>query len=382
VSRRTLVPTASLDEPDAELQLVHVPRVGRTVERVRAAISNAFGFGGMDTVLVFTEASEPAPRAVPRASPEVVVTGASILAPCGLLGAAACAALQDGRRRPDAPFDTDAHVDPVRARRFDRASRLAVVAVEHALREAAACDGDPGIVLGSAYGYVDGSAAFLHRIFVRGPRAASPAEFPGLVPSSPVGHASIYLGVHGPAFAVADVATSGEGAFAQAVQLVRAGEAARIVAGAVEPRSDIVERARAALSAPFAGSMRVDLAAALVVESGEVARLRAARVLAIVRHVVEWRDDPREPVRLPEARGDACEVVLARPGARTDEILAASSWSACPRFDCASALGESDGLGAAAIAVGASRVGLGPAREVLVLGVAPGRGYAIVLASP
>jgi 3-oxoacyl-[acyl-carrier-protein] synthase II len=383
VSRRILVPTASLDEPDAELGLVHVPHVGKPVERVRAAISNAFGFGGMDTVLVFTEPGPPSGRSGPvgRAS-EVVVTGASTFAPGGLLGAAACAELQDGRLAPDAPFDLDAHLDPVRSRRFDCASRLAVVAAERAMQEAAASDGDTGIVLGSAFGYVDGTAAFMHRIFVRGPRAASPAEFPGLVPSSPVGHASIYLGVHGPAFAVADLATSGEGAFAQAVQLVRAGEASRIVAGAVEPRSDIVERALAALPAAPAGPSRVDLAAALVVESGETARGRGAPVLAIVRHLVEWRDDPGEPVSLPEPRGDGSEVVLARPSARGDEILRASSWSACPRFHCASVLGESYVVGAAAIAVAASRVGRGRAREVLVLGVAPGRGYAIVLARP
>ena len=61
VARRTVVPTAGLDEPDASLGLVHVPHVGREVSRVRAALSNAFGFGGMDTVLVFAPAGgEPA----------------------------------------------------------------------------------------------------------------------------------------------------------------------------------------------------------------------------------------------------------------------------------------------------------------------------------
>ena len=40
VSRRTLVPTGGLDEPDPALALVHVPHVGRPVSRVRAALSS------------------------------------------------------------------------------------------------------------------------------------------------------------------------------------------------------------------------------------------------------------------------------------------------------------------------------------------------------
>ncbi|HXN33815.1 MAG TPA: beta-ketoacyl-[acyl-carrier-protein] synthase family protein, partial [Polyangiaceae bacterium] len=55
IARRVLVPTAGLEEPDPALALVHVPHVGQEVPRVRAAMTNAFGFGGMDTVLVFTE---------------------------------------------------------------------------------------------------------------------------------------------------------------------------------------------------------------------------------------------------------------------------------------------------------------------------------------
>jgi 3-oxoacyl-[acyl-carrier-protein] synthase II len=273
-------------------------------------------------------------------------------------------------------------LDAARARRFDRASRFAVVAVRHALQEAARSPADVAIVLGSAFGHVDASAAFVHRMFVRGARTASPAEFPSLVPSSPVGHASIYLEMRGPAFAVADLATSGEASFAQAVQLVRAGEAACVVAGAVEPRSDIVERVLADLFEPHTTSRRVDLAAALVVESAETARQRSAPVLARVRQVVEWRDDAGELASLPEPRHLACEVLLPRASPRVDAILAASSWSTAPRIDCSRTLGESDGAGAAALAVGAGRVANGTAYEALVLGVAPGRGYAIVLERP
>jgi hypothetical protein len=46
---------------------------------------------------------------------------------------------------------------------------------------------------------------------------------------------------------------------------------------------------------------------------------------------------------------------------------------------CAPALGESDGLGAVALAVAAGRIATERIDEALVLGLAKGRGCAIVL---
>lgn len=386
VARRTLVPTAGLDEPDPALPLVHVPHVGREVPRVRAAVSSAFGFGGMDTVLVL---ADPALAAgsdgadVPVHRP--VVTAAAVFGPCGLVGTEACAEIVERSYDPGTPVDPDAHVDPMRGRRLDRAARLATVAVHHALSEAGGPVEETGLVLGSAFGNVDGCAAFMHRIFEKGARAASPAEFPNLVPSSPVGHVSIYLGLRGPAFATADLAASGESAFVQAVQLVAAGEAGRIVAGAVEPKSDIVNRVLAALfaqAASQAATPRGDLAAAIVVESDAEAGARGARVLARVVQALEWRGDGASLEGLVAPRSAGSEVVLARGNGGAGALLAESVWRACPRRVCAPALGESDGLGAVAVAVAVGRIATGRTDDALVLGVARGRGYAIVLARP
>jgi 3-oxoacyl-[acyl-carrier-protein] synthase II len=400
VERRTLVPTAGLEEPDPELPLVHVPGRGREVERVRSALSNAFGFGGMDAVLVFRDPREDAPakaasRVARRSGPpvgeatdpaSVVITGAAVYGPCGLLGAARCASLPGDRFDPATAIDPDLHLDAMRARRLDRGARLATVAVQRALAEARAPVQGTGVVLGSAYGNVDGSAAFMHRIFDRGPRSASPAEFPNLVPSSPVGHVSIYASLRGPAFATADLAASGESAFVEAVHLIAAGQAARVVAGAVEPKSDIVDRVLAALFAHAssqAEAARGDVAAALVVEGQRAAREREAPVLARVTQTLEWRDDPRPVLAsLVEPRGDRAEVGLARANGGVDGVLSATPWAACPRFACADSIGESDGLGGVALVVAAGRIATGIAREVLVIGLARERGYAIVLAAP
>ncbi len=95
VARRTLVPTGGLEEPDPALALTHILRVGREVPRVRAALSNAFGFGGMDTVLLITEPELTSRAETKRDRPVVVptsqdrsiaVTGVAIFGPSGRLG--------------------------------------------------------------------------------------------------------------------------------------------------------------------------------------------------------------------------------------------------------------------------------------------------------
>ena len=389
VSRNMLVPTAGLDEPDPALALVHVPHVGREVPRVRAALSNAFGFGGMDTVLAFTNPVLEPPRSTRTATQRfcAVITGAAVFGICGLRGWDGCATLPDQRFALDTVVDPDSHLDVVRARRLDRAGRLAVVAVQHALGSNGDARDSMGLVLGSAYGNVDDSAAFMHRIFEKGVRAASPADFPNLVPSSPAGHVSIYLGLRGPTFMVADLATSGESAFIQAIQLVGARDAPRIVAGAVEPKSNIVERVLSSLFAydpSQADAERADLAAAVVVESEQQALAQGRRVLCRVGQYLEWRRSDVAPAPLTTLQGPRlgrAEVVLPRASKDIEVLLASTPWGSCTKVMCNCALGESDALGTVALAVAAGRIAAGLAEEALVLGISKGRGYAVVLAA-
>jgi 3-oxoacyl-[acyl-carrier-protein] synthase II len=382
LSRQTLVPTAGLEEPDPSLSLVHVPGVGRAVPRLRAAVSNAFGFGGMDTVLVLAEPEREAEAPPDVAPPTLAITGAALFGPFGRLGTEDCGSMLDLGAQPETEADPDVHLDAMRARRLDRAARLGAVVVEQALADSGAASGATGLVLGSAFGNVDGSAAFMHRIFEKGVRSASPAEFPNLVPSSPVGHVSIYLGLHGPAFATADLATSGESAFFQAMQLVAAGEAPRIVAGAVEPRSDIVERVLAALFAHGSSpkeTARREVAAAVAIETEVEARRRGARVVVRVRQALEWRGDVAPSSALVAPREGAAEVIVPRADAGVDPALASTAWGACPRVACAPAAGESDALGAVALAVAVGRIASRRIEQALVVGLARGRGYAVVL---
>jgi hypothetical protein len=155
-----------------------------------------------------------------------------------------------------------------------------------------------------------------------------------------------------------------------------------VVAGAVEPRSDIVERVLAALFAHATsqkGTQRSDVAAAVVVETEAEARRRGARIVAHVRQALEWRGRGLPVTDLATPREGRAEVILARADGGAGPLLARTPWSSCPQLVCAQAVGESDGLGAVALAVAAGRIASGRTDQALVLGLARGRGYAVVL---
>ncbi len=386
VDRQRLVPTAGLEEPDEACRLTHVLEA-RDAE-VSSALSSSFGFGGMDTALVFTRANAPAPeRPAPR---PVVVTAAAALAPRGLLGTDdAKLLLEPNDAGASLLGDPGATLDRARARRLDRAARMGAVVTARALAEAKLTLDDDramrtGVVLGSAFGSVDPSAAFMHRVFEKGPRLASPAEFPNLVPSSPVGHVSIYLGLRGPALAVADLGTSGECAFAQGVELVRAGEADRVVAGSLEERSLIAERRIAVLfdREEVTRRPRAEGAAVVVLEDAASAAARSARVLAVVADVREWRSEEEAPLASLPPPSSRAVVVLPRQDAGLDALLAASTWRAVPRRVCEGAGGEHEGLGAMALAAATSLLSARACDQALVVGLARGRGAAVRLVAP
>lgn len=392
IQRGVAPPTGGLTEPDAECaSLRHV--FAAEPRAIGAAISSSFGFGGMDTALVLGHRDRAAPaRRAPRG---VVVTGMSVVTPAGVLEGTAVADLPAARPSRDTIAFSDDALDADRARRLDRASRIAALACARALASPAAASSaapaarDAGLVLGVAFGAVDATAELMRRLRDKGPRMVRPADFPSLVPSSPAGHASIYLGLTGPALVVADLAVSGECAVLQARELIAAGDAERMCAGAVEERSAIVEEVLAALferaDAARAGSPpRSDAPGAARRPRREGAALLAlasadsgAPALARLGEIVSF-------AHAPSAGGDALAFLPPPPdgaivvlgGASSSELVAGSRWGACPRIACADACGAHEAAGAVAIAVAAAKVARGDAAAALFVGSARGWGYA------
>jgi 3-oxoacyl-[acyl-carrier-protein] synthase II len=388
IARGELPPTGGLEDPDPECNLVHVVGRGKKA-RVRAALSNSFGFGGTDTVLLFTGPDMACERPSSSKRTRIVVTGGATLGALGLRASDASRAYLDKGSPPSGDpiaFESKDYFDLSRARRMDRSARLLTMGMQVALSEAGGASAmtDLGAVAGSAYGTVDASAEFIQRIYEKGGRLASPMVFPNLVPSSPVGHAAIYLGVRGPVLATADLGVTAEAAFALACELIEAGEADAMLAGGVEEHSAITDRVLGPVcsgSASWKG-IRTEGSSVVVLEDEKRAAERGAKPLARVAHVAMGRGAfSAAGAQLPAPRGRAI-VVVARRDEATLGVLASTDWSGASLFDVAPRAGNHEGLGGFCVVAAAATIASGHADAALVLGVAPDRWSTIVLSGP
>jgi 3-oxoacyl-[acyl-carrier-protein] synthase II len=387
LDRGIVPPTGGLSEPDPECRLVHVQRAEKRA--LRAAMTSSFGFGGMDTVLVFAKDANNAKDATcaPRGPRRVVVAAVATLTPAGLRSGTEVTRVPDDRVEGSVAPIPEGALDMERARRLDRASRLGAVVCGRALTDAPCAEEvETGIVLGSAFGALDATSGFMRRLREKGARLLPPAEFPSLVPSSPAGHVSIYLGLGGPAFVVADLAASGESAFVQGWELVASGQVDRVCVAAVEERSALVE---SVLRVVFGGAddeaaarSRREGGAAIVLAPEEAAvgakEAGAKRVLARVERAATWNDESDFLASFGAPPAGAI-VVLGVVSPAIENALASSAWAACPRLVCSEGAGTHEAAGGIAIAVAAGAIARGDAPSALVVGIAQSRAYAGLL---
>ena len=381
VARRVLPPTAGLVDVDPACPLVHVT-AARPVERVRAVLSNSFGFGGMDAAVILT-APEAFAEPVRSVAP-VVVTGASLLGPRGALRGDESF---DGPPSGDVPEALLA-LSGAKARRFDRSAKLCVASAREALREAGLLAADEGhapnpavgIVYGSAYSAVDESAAFVQRVREKGPRLASPFDFPNLVPSSPVGNASVYLGLAGPALATADLRTSTECAIATAFELVATGETPAMVAGGVGVKSVVIDAVFHPLhDGPLSPHPRCEGSAAFVLEREDAAVARGAKALARIVAIVTVRGDASPALPAPPR---AAKVFSVLPDALTAALLAATPWADVARTDVSPLVGNNEAAGGGAFAAAVRAVSAGTTEVALVASRREGMATFLVVQAP
>lgn len=349
--------TAGLDDPDPACAVPPVPE-GLTPS---VTVSNAFGFGGTDTSLVVTAARRGAPKTRPVG--RIAITAAAVL------GHAATPV--DHPRAPLAPVVVEG-LDPMRARRFDRAARLTTAVVERVSPPEPHLD--TALVVGSAFGSVTATGTFLRRLYEKGPRFASPAHFPSALPSSLASQASIYLGLTGAALSCADRTTSGEAAAAMALLWLADGLADAVVAAAVEEQSAVAER----VSSP--------LVTGLETRRGEgAAAVRFAPIATaetILCEVAAWGFDPSVPkpstsqVGASTSRGPGA-VFSARALSSVPE-----AWAGAPHHVVTRRGADHEAAGGAALALAALHIAAREADEVLVLGESGDRRYAFHLVAP
>lgn len=375
LERGAIPPSGGLREPDPELPLRHV-RGTAEAGPLRAALSSSFGFGGTGVVLAFEHAgAEPRRREAAR-RPSLVLTGSVTLGRAGVIcGAENVLHVDPHASPPTVVLDPLAELDPARSRRFDRASALVTLGVERALAGARLKSAGVGLVAGTAFGNVERSVAFLRRVFERGPRFASPADFPHLVPSAPSGNASIHSGLTGPVISVSDLSTSAETALEVARGFVELGLAGAVVAGSAEPEDGIVAHVLGPLLAgrPAAAD---EGAGFVVIESRAHAEGRGAPVLAELAAIaIDARElsSPRDAAR--------ARVILAEDDA-ADQLLAGSPWAEVARLSLGEHVGRHEARGAFALSAAAALIASGHAEEVLAVGRERDRARMIHLVAP
>ncbi len=381
IERGLLPPTVGLEEPEPQGALDLVLET-RSVTPGFVAVSCSFGFGGTGAALVLGPGGAEAPPRV--AAAQLVITGLGVVARGRVLGSAEALSLFEDHV-DELREDPSAALDAARARRFDRAARLVATAMGAALVDADVEATTPldrartAAIAGNAFGNVDGSMRFMRRVLEKGAALASPADFPNLVPSSPVSHAAIYHRLQGPALCTPDLSTSAECAFASALALVRSGDVEAAVAGSVEEKSELAGRVLAPVLGVRSLAATDEGGACLVVETAQRAEQRGARRLACV---LEQRSSSSQSAVAGLASPADESVVVAERHVDLDAALAGTPWASRPRRVVGRAAGEHVALGGVALALGAALASTGEYARVLVVGSAPGRSHASVLGPP
>lgn len=288
---------------------------------------------------------------------DVIVTGIGVVTPLGCererfwarlcAGESGIAAGQapDGKRAAArlAEFAPRELLSSPHFRRMDVPSRMIAGAARLALADAGGNATDApaerlGIVVGSAFGDLNGTLDYLQRLFAKGPALVSPMQFPSLVLNAAASFTAMEIGCTGPNFTVAHGEVSGDYAISLGCDLIRSGRADVVLAGGGDELGRMVwstyERLRGLSSqrggpewcSPYDadrnGVLMGEGAAMLVLESPQRARDREATAYAAIEDDISFgipsslygwpvhADDAVDVLRdflsaaLPDAAGD------------------------------------------------------------------------------
>src|SRR4051812_20061710 len=240
----------------------------------------------------------------------VVITGMGAVTPLGI-GArtlyerwlAGQSGIEDGKGEAT-EFDPTDHLSVKEARRADRFSQFAIVAGDEAFAEAGwevngekPYDSDRiGCIIGTGIGGIGTLEHGKTMLIESGPKKVPPLSVPLMMSNAASGTLSLRYGLHGNSFGTVSACAAGAHAIGMAARLIEHGDAQAVVTGgsgaAMTPLSHAAFGALDALSdsgisRPFDarrdGFVMGEGAAVLVLEDGELARERGAKILGYVR---------------------------------------------------------------------------------------------------
>jgi 3-oxoacyl-(acyl-carrier-protein) synthase len=257
---------------------------------------------------------------------------------------------------------------PLKARKFDRCSLLAVVATGHALAAAGLPRGALpveriGITLGCGFGGITNSEEFLAGYFHNGVEGLTPMLFPNTVANAAASNASIEHGLQGPNVTTVQRFCSAETAFQLACRFIEEGRADVMVTGGVDELTPRMLQGFIAMGQERRyASGYAEGCGLLVLERREHAVARGARISGTVAGI-------RSLGRLvPGREAAAIDQLVPTSSARIGLSGTADLWPelmaavpSMPRMQLAQITGRSLAMGGLAMAALVATLGAGEA---------------------
>jgi 3-oxoacyl-(acyl-carrier-protein) synthase len=320
----------------------------------------------------------------------LAITGLGVVSPIGIGHDAFMAALADDRKARElafsgpktvladerfknakvaevANFDAAQYLGDKGLRNFDRLTRMLIVAAKQALEHAAikrdgvfiaSCSERVGICAATAYGSLDSITEINRVAELESPRFLNPSRFPNTVINSAAGYASIWENLEGPNVTIVDGNCGALDAVLTAETHIACGRADALLLGGAEVLTEPLYLAFQKLGIISEGDSRCEPgevtsrgthlgegAALLLVEDGEHAAQRGARVYAEIVGCGTAFEAPASDIQLVHASDRAVEravrAALCDAGLAPGDIdLVCSAESGVNRVDMA----EEEGL--------------------------------------
>jgi 3-oxoacyl-[acyl-carrier-protein] synthase II len=266
---------------------------------------------------------------------DVVVTGIGAVTPLGIGApalyerwAAGIVGIADGEGRCR-EFDPTEHLSVKEARRADRFTQLALVASDEALADAGWADELPydateiGSIIGTGIGGLGTIETNEAALLQNGPKSVSPLAVPLMMGNAAAAAVSMRHGLRGECFGTMSACSSAADAIGTAIRAIRYGDTKAVVTGGAEAALTPLSRAAfgaldalstSGISRPFDarrdGFVMGEGAGVLVLENGDAARARGARILAVMRGYGGTAD--AHHLTAPEPSGEGAAMAITR----------------------------------------------------------------------
>ena len=229
--RQEIPPNPGFSGPDPAIGLQPVTEL--QCARLTHVMSNSFGFGGNNAVLIFSTPETTARTVSPKPG-IAAITGLGVIGPGAITIRQIEPPLPAGKvlTHDCGPLAEAASLSANQRRRLSRMVQMAILAARRS--QTSGRPGRMAVAIGTGFGCLDEGAAFLENLISKDEREPMPTRFPNSVHNAPAAQIAIDLGAHGLNCAPTAGEISFETALWQAMSQLSTGEADCVLAGAVD----------------------------------------------------------------------------------------------------------------------------------------------------